>query len=88
MLNGITKSGFKYKIQDSAMDDWELLEAFTKVDRGDVTYFIDAAQMLLGDKQLDNLKKHVKEIHGRVAVGSMIDEISEILSSNAETKNL
>ena len=87
MLKGKTKSGFEYEIEDDALDDWDLLEVLTNISRGDATYIIEASKMLLGEKQLSALKAHVKSIKGRVSVVAMEDEITEILTSNQDTKN-
>lgn len=86
MLEGKTKSGFEFKVEDEATDDWELLEALTKVDRGNITFLIDAAKMLLGDEQLSELKKHCKA-NGRVSAEKMMEEITDILQYGGNPKN-
>ena len=87
MLKGITKSGFEYEITDEVLDDWELFEVFAKIDRGNMTYIIEAAKMLLKYEQLNRLKEHVKQQHGKVLASAMIEEIAEIIQTNDDTKN-
>lgn len=86
MLEGKTKSGFEFKIRDEATDDWELLEALAKVDRGDITFLIDAANMLLGEEQMSELKKHCKT-NGRISAEKMFEEITDILKYGEKPKN-
>ena len=87
MLKGKTKSGFEFEVKDDALDDWELLEALTKIDRGEFSYFIDAAKMLLGEEQLSRLKEHSRNENGRISVERMSIEIQEIFESGNDTKN-
>lgn len=82
----VTSSGFRYKIDDEALDDWETLTLLKKVDDGDILAIIDAAPKFLGEKQYQNLQKFLKKKEGKVRTTSMIREIGEIFTSN-QVKN-
>lgn len=82
----VTSSGFRYKIDDEALDDWEILTLLKKVDDGDILAIIDAAPKFLGEKQYQNLQKFLKKKEGKVRTTSMIREIGEIFTSN-QVKN-
>ena len=87
MITGKTNSGFEFKIQDENLDDWELLESLTNVDKGNISVIPSVALALLGEEQLNCLKSHVKGIHGRVSMNVMFQEIFEILHSTDQGKN-
>lgn len=82
----VTSSGFRYKIDDEALDDWETLTLLKKVDDGDILVIIDVAPKFLGEKQYQNLQKFLKKKEGKVRTTSMIREIGEIFTSN-QVKN-
>jgi hypothetical protein len=86
MIRGTTGSGFKYEIEDSALDDYELLEVLTEIDNGESGNIPRMVELLLGKEQKDSLKKHCKK-DGRVSTKQMMQEITEILTSNGAGKN-
>ena len=43
MLRGKTSTGFEYFVNDSALDDWDLLEDLNAVDAGNYQRIIPAA---------------------------------------------
>ncbi len=87
MITGKTKSGFEYSIEDSALDNFELIEEFAKADAGDAIAFIRAIEMLLGKEQKERLYNHLRTEKGNVPIKKFKDELSEILN-DAKLKNL
>lgn len=87
MIEGKTKSGFEFKIEDAALDDWELLEYLTELDEGDLSHVAKINKSLLGTEQTKALKEHVRDETGRVRTSLMVEELGEILTSMNETKN-
>lgn len=83
-IEGTTKSGFDYKIEKDALDDWELVEAISQMDgpTGSVKFI----QAFLGDKQYAALKEHCRNERGRVKASQMEKEVTEILNANKPTK--
>lgn len=86
MLKGTTESGFQYEIEEESLDDWELLEIFRKLDKGNPQYVVDACEKLLGKTQYEQLKDHIRK-EQRVSASAMMKEIEEIMQQNQETKN-
>lgn len=48
MIKGVTKAGFKFELEETALDNWELIESLQKVDTGHSGYIVDSAKLLLG----------------------------------------
>lgn len=81
-----TTSGFKANVLDDAKDNWELLEAFRDIDRGNVGAIVDVAPLLLGKEQVDALKEHLRDKNGVVKATDMVNEIKEIMQGADITK--
>lgn len=86
MIEGKLKNGFKYTLEDEVVQDWELLRALRKVDKGETALIVDVAETLLGEAQLDKLVNYMKK-EGRVTIERMVEAITEIMEENGETKN-
>lgn len=86
MINGKTKSGFKYKISDGAMNDMELLDILTAIDGGEIQMMTQAADKLLGQEQRKSLYDHIRTDEGRVPIDRFEEEIGEIFA-NPKLKN-
>ncbi len=87
MIVGETKSGFKFEIEDAALDDWELLTALSEVDDGNVRMLTKLPKMLLGAEQDKSLTEHLREANGRVPASKMTEAIRDIFDSAKELKN-
>ena len=87
MIEGKTKSGFVFSIDEDTLNDWETFKMLRKVDRGEPGYLIDAMDRLLGEDQRERMEDHMKEIHGTVRTSDMMATFMEILSSNKAGKN-
>lgn len=89
MIEGKTKSGFIYKIDEEVRDDMELLEGFIGLDNGDYTVLPKCITSLLGQKQKDELYNHCRsKKSGRVSAQKVMKEVKEILNgAKDEIKN-
>lgn len=87
MITGETSTGFKYSIEDGAIDDYELLEILCKIDKGDYGLVTEMVDKLLGEKEKERLKDHVRNESGRVSTTRMMSEVMEIFKSNKAGKN-
>ena len=89
MIEGKTKSGFAYAIDDEVRDDMELLEGFISLDNGDMTSLPKCIIALLGKDQKEALYDHCRsEKTGRVSAKMVMAEVGEILNSaQEEVKN-
>ena len=81
MIEGKTKSGFKFKITDEALNNMELLDLLAEIDGGRAELAGKAAEMLLGSKQKKALYDHLRTKKGNVPVEKFTDELLEILKS-------
>lgn len=81
-----TTSGFKAVVLEEAADNWEMLEAFRDIDRGNTGAIVDVAPLLLGEEQLNALKEHLRDKNGVVRITDMVREITEIMQGANETK--
>lgn len=90
MIAGKTKTGFEFSIEDTALDDWELLEVLADIDDGKTQKIGTAIKLLLGDEQAKALKEHCRNDEGRVPTSAMMAEVGEIfaeLRRNKDAKN-
>lgn len=86
-MKGKTTSGFEYELDETALDDYELLEELCELDEGDTSKTISVLNRLLGKEQKDRLKEHLRLKNGRVPASKMMHEMGEIFNSVKEGKN-
>lgn len=80
MIEGKTTSGFNFKIEDDALDDMELLDAFMAVDAGKVSGIQTAITRLLGESQKTALYEFLRDKKtGRVKATEVMSAVTEIL---------
>lgn len=79
MKKGKTKSGFEFQIEDSNLDNMELLDALAEIDGGNVAALPRASALLLGNEQKKSLYNHLRSEKGNVPMESFMDEITEIM---------
>lgn len=87
MIRGETKSGFEFEVNEEVLDDWEIIEKFDEIQKGDIFKIIDVIKMILGNDGYIKLKNHVKEKTGKLKTEDMQNEILDILHSNPTPKN-
>lgn len=85
MIRGTTKSGFDFVIEDTALNDWELIELIDELEEKP-NYMVRIAKKLLGKELYQKLKLHCSK-NGKVLLDVMTNEITEIMNSNQEVKN-
>ena len=91
MIEGKTKSGFKFKIDERILNDWRLVDAIGLSESDDASEQIrgvrNLVQLVLGE-QTDALKKHIADGNdGFVPMEKMTDVITEIITTSKELKN-
>lgn len=91
MLSGKTTTGFAFKIDDDAKDDYDLLNAFTRLQAGHNEVLDEAVELLLGKEQKNKLREHCRSKSGRVLASKIIKEVEEIINiignSDSDVKN-
>lgn len=86
LLKGTTKSGFKFELDQERLNNYELLESISEIDENPlaITKVLD---LLLGKKEKNRLKEHIRNDEGIISVDKMTDEITEMFQSLDQTKN-
>jgi len=86
VIEGITKSGFKFSIREELADDYELLELIGEIDENPAK--VDALLVkLLGKEQKNALKEHLRGENGIVKLTDMDNAITEIFAAFPKSKN-
>lgn len=88
MLTGKTTTGFEFSVEESALDDWELMEALTDIGDGKTQKIGTAVKLLLGKEQADALKEHCRNDEGRVPATAMMAQVGEIFAILRENKTI
>ncbi|NVF11882.1 hypothetical protein HV819_07805 [Anaerococcus sp. AGMB00486] len=87
MINGKTKSGFKYSIDENVITDFEFIENLENVMENGVG-LSKTLVILLGEKQKKALINYVRDKKTkRVPIKDVMKEVEDILS-NPKIKNL
>lgn len=75
-----TTTGFEFKVDKNALDNMELLDAFSAImeDENDITGLTKCITLLLGKAQKRRLYDHVRTEDGRVPVEAISREIADI----------
>lgn len=87
MIKGTTKTGFEFEIDENVFDDWELVEAFREIERGDDGLIVDVVEQILGIEQKNALKEFIRDAQGKVSATAMEVELEEIFEACQQGKN-
>ena len=81
-----TSDGFVYKLDESALQDWETLELLDEM-QDEPQKIVRFVKRVLGLEQYNRLKEHCRKENGVVDVVQMQREIADIMKQK-EVKNL
>lgn len=91
MIEGKTKNGFKFKIDERVMDDWRLLKYIAASESSDPSEQIRGASslvtLLLGDQEPAMMEFVAKKNKGFVPATAVTEMVTEILTSVKDLKN-
>lgn len=91
MIEGKTKNGFKFKIDERVMDDWRLLKYIAASESSDPSEQIRGASslvtLLLGDQEPAMMEYVAKKNKGFVPATAVTEMVTEILTSVKDLKN-
>lgn len=76
-----TKSGFKCKVDDTVLDDMELVDAMAASQEEDPLQITVVIKKILGEKTKAKLYDHVRAKDGRVPVEAATNEVVEIFEA-------
>ena len=81
MIEGKTKSGFEFSIDENVMNDMRLVDVICELtDGGNKLLISKALTLLLGDNK-KKLYDHVAEEDGRVPMEKIEEEITDIFKA-------
>lgn len=83
MTHGKTTSGFEYEIDESALDNMELLDAIAETDENPLA-FSKLVTCLLGAEQRKKLYNHLRTEKGNVPILAVSEEIAEIFRNTGK----
>lgn len=86
MLQGKTKTGFEFTLDEERLDNYELLEALGELEEN-VYQLPKVIKLVLGDEQAKGLKEHLKNEKGIVPSKEMEAELKEIFELVPTLKN-
>ena len=85
MIEGKTKTGFEYKMDENVLDDAELLERFAAIQKGDGLDFFDVLEDIIGPKQKKALYEHCRDKKTKkVSLKALEVEFEDMLSHAAD----
>ena len=91
MIEGKTKNGFKFKIDERVMDDWRLLKYIAASESSDPSEQIRGASslvtLLLGDQEPAMMEYVAKKNKGFIPATAVTEMVTEILTSVKDLKN-
>ena len=85
MIKGKTSSGFAYAIDERRLNNYELVEAISKVEDNPV-YLVSIVDLLLGE-EAQKLKDYIRDEDGFVDNTMLFKEIEEIMNGSGGIKN-
>lgn len=85
-IKGVTKTGFKYTVEKSALNDYELIECLSGLEENPLL-ISGIINKLLGEKQVTKLKNHVRIEDGTVPTDKISEEITDIFETSSQVKN-
>lgn len=91
MIEGKTKNGFKFSIDERIIDDWRLLKYIAQSESKDPSEQIRGASnlvtLLLGDQEPAMMEFIAKKNKGFVPSSAVTDMVAEILTTVKDLKN-
>lgn len=81
MVNGKTKSGFAFSVDENAMNDMELVDVLADKETDDAFRMSYILKRLLPADQRKKLYDHVRTDTGRVPVDAVVAEIEDIFAA-------
>lgn len=85
LIKGKTSSGFAYEIDERRLNNYELVEAISKVEDNPV-YLVSIVDLLLGE-EAQKLKDYIRDEDGFVDNTKLFKEIEEIMNGSDGIKN-
>ena len=82
----VLEDGFALDIDDKKLDDYELMEALTDIDKGKTGRITDAVDILLGEEK-KHLFDHIREEKGYVSMEAVQNALLGVITGLKNGKN-
>lgn len=86
MIKGTTRTGYKFSIKESALNNYELIEVLSRLDT-EPLLIPKVLLLLLGETQRDKLVEHCRTTDGTVPMDKLSEELSDILKVDQVKKS-
>lgn len=91
MIQGKTKTGFKFETDERVLDDWRLILNIERAESNNLTEKVkgvaELVHLLLGDNEAKLMEHIAKRNEGFVPTEAIISELASIISKTKELKN-
>lgn len=91
MIEGKTRTGFKFKIDERIGTDWRVISSIALAESPNPSDQIKGStqlvKLLLGDSEEAFMNHVAKKNDGFIPVNAVISELTDIITSTKETKN-
>ena len=81
MIKGTTKSGFVFEIDETVMDNMELVDLIAESDTDNPLVISKIAKLILGKEMREKLYDHLRTEDGRVPTQLVFEAIGEIFTA-------
>ncbi len=85
MVKGETKTGFAFEVDENAINDMEIIDAFVTIQDGDPMPYTIIVRKLFGAEERKALYDHVRDEKGRVPIEKVALEINDIFEQIGES---
>ena len=83
MRTGKTKSGFEFEINNDVLESWEFVELLAETEDNPLKS-VALLKLLLGEKQANELKKHLGGKPKAAEMFNALTDIMNVLGDNAK----
>ena len=87
MITAKTESGFSIELEESALDNMEVLDALSDLDEGNPLAMSRLVVKLLGKDGKKRLYDHLRDENGIVPVDDLSNAVNELITSCPAGKN-
>lgn len=80
--------GIPCLFNETALDDFEMLEKMEAMENGNVTAMVSFARGIFGQEQLDNIKTQLRDENGICRLSDMSDFIGECIEAASKANKV
>lgn len=82
----ITVQGIPCEFNETALDDFDMLENLASMEQGNITALVSFAKGIFGEEQLENIKKSIRRDDGVCHLSDMNNFIGQAMAEAARVK--